>query len=130
MGGHVDITLVTPSLGGPLVKSGKLALLAVTSDARLPDYPNVPTAAESGVDALASSGVWLALLVPAKTPRATVLHLNKVLNDALTSGEVLARLKAIGMTPAGGTPEAAEKRLKDEQAVWTALIRESKITID
>lgn len=130
MGGHVDITLVTPSLGGSLVKSGKVSLLAVTSDARLPDYPDVPTAAESGVDSLASSGVWLALLVPAKTPRATVMNLNKVLNDTLKSPDVLARLKAIGMTPVGGTPEAAEKRIKDEQSVWTSLIRESKITIE
>lgn len=130
MGGHVDITLVTPSLGGPMVRAGKLSLLAVTSDSRLPDYPNVPTAAESGVDSLASSGVWLALLVPAKTPRATIMSLNKVLNDALRSPDVLARLKAIGMTPVGGTPEAAVKRLRDEQAVWSALIRDSKIALD
>jgi tripartite-type tricarboxylate transporter receptor subunit TctC len=130
MGGHVDITMVSASLGGPLVKSGKLSLLAVTSDARLPDYPNVPTAVESGVNSLASSSVMLALLVPAKTPRATIMNLNKVLNGALKSPDVLARLKAIGMTPLGGTPEAAEKWLGDERAMWTALIRESKITID
>ena len=130
MGGHVDFMISTPSLGAPLVKSGKLVLLGVTSDARLPDFPNTPTAREAGIEALVGANVWLALVVPAKTPRATVMNLNKVLNDALKSPETLARLQAIGMKPAPTTPEAMDKVLLQEQAVWGQLIRENKITAE
>ena len=130
MGGHVDTSLVTASLGAGFVKTGKLKLLAVTSDARLPDFPNTPTSRELGIDTLNSSGVWLALLVPAKTPPATVARLNKTLNDALQSPEVLARLKTIGMIPMGGSPADLDKLMREEQATWSALIKESKITID
>ncbi|MGB3067296.1 MAG: tripartite tricarboxylate transporter substrate binding protein [Ottowia sp.] len=130
MGGHVDITLVTPSLGGPFVKAGKLKLLGVTSDARLPEFPNTPTTRELGVATLNSSGVWLALLVPAKTPAETVARLNKTLNEALRTPEVLARLKSVGMLPMGGTSEQLDKLMRQEQATWSTLIKESKITLD
>ena len=129
LGGHIDLTLVSPSLGGPLVKAGKLLALAVTSEARLADFPNVQTVREAGVDALAST-IWLGLLVPAKTPRATVTQLNRILNDTLKAPDTAARLKAIGMTPVGGTPEAQDRTMAEEQAVWTTLIRDLKITID
>lgn len=130
MGGHVDFMLSTPSLGAPAVKAGKLALLAVTSDARLADFPNTPTAREAGVESLASANVWLALLVPAKTPRATVAQLNRVLNDTLKSADISGRLKAIGMAPAPGTPEAMDKVLREEQDVWAQLIRDAKIKVN
>lgn len=130
MGGHVDFTLVSPSLGAQFAKSGKVKLLAVTSDARLPEFPNVATAREQGLETLVGSGVWLALLVPAKTPAATVAHLNKVLNDALKSPDLQARLKSIGMEPLGGPPAALDKLMHDEQNTWSALIRDSRITLE
>ena len=130
LGGHLDVSLMTPSLGAQMVKAGKSKLLAVTSEARLVDFPNVPTVREQGFDSLAGSGVWIALLVPGKTPRPTVMRLNKALNDALKFPETIDKLKAVGMTPTGGPPEYLDKIIQTEQAAWTALIRELSITVE
>lgn len=130
MGGHVDITFVTNSLGASFVKAGKLQLLGITSDQRAADFPVTPTTREQGLGVFNGSGVWLALLVPAKTPAAKVEQLNQVLNQALKSPEVQAKLKAVGMSPLGGTPAAQDKLMHDEQATWSALIKASKITLE
>ncbi|RYY69948.1 MAG: tripartite tricarboxylate transporter substrate binding protein, partial [Comamonadaceae bacterium] len=118
------------SAAAGFAKAGKVKLLAVTSSQRLPDFPNVPTAAELGVKSVAGSGVWLALLVPARTPAATVTRLNTILNETLRAPDVAERLAAIGMTAIGGTPGDYDKLMHDEQRVWTTLIKESNITPD
>jgi len=128
MGGHVDFTLVTSSAAAGFVKAGKLNLLAVTSTKRLPDFPDAPTADELGIRSIAGSGVWLALVVPAKTPRPVIDRLNRILNESLDSPEVSARLASIGMARMGGKPEDLDKLMVDEQRVWTTLIRDLKIT--
>jgi len=128
MGGHVDFTLVTSSAAAGFVKSGKMSLLAVTSNKRLPEFPDTPTAEELGIRSIAGSGVWLALVVPAKTPRPIVDRLNRILNESLDNPEVSARLASIGMARMGGKPEDLDKIMVDEQRVWTALIRDLKIT--
>jgi tripartite-type tricarboxylate transporter receptor subunit TctC len=130
MGGHVDITFVTNSLGAAFVKAGKLQLLGITSDQRSADFPATPTTREQGLDLFNGSGVWLALLVPAKTPAAKVDQLNQVLNKALQTPEVQAKLKAVGMTPMGGASAVQDKLMHDEQATWSALIKASKISLD
>ncbi|MBT2305210.1 tripartite tricarboxylate transporter substrate binding protein [Variovorax paradoxus] len=130
LGGHIDISLMTPSLGGALVRSGKLKLLAVTSSARIPEYPNVPTVHELGFDAWSGAGVWIAMLVPAKTPRAVVAKLNTALNDALKKSEVVAKLKSVGMNPTGRSPEQLDKIMQGERATWAAVIRDQKISVE
>ena len=70
------------------------------------------------------------MLVPGKTPRPTVMRLNKALNDALKFPETIDKLKAVGMTPTGGPPEYLDKIIQTEQAAWTALIRELSITVE
>ena len=130
MGSHIDFTLVTASAAAGYAKAGKVKLLAVTSNQRMADFPATPTAGELGVKSLAGSGVWLALLAPAKTRRATVERLNRVLNESLKSPEVAARLTSLGMTPVGGTPEDLDRLMLEEQRIWTALIRELKITAE
>ena len=130
MGGHVDITFVTNSLGAAFVKAGKLKLLGLTSDKRSADFSATPTTREQGLDTFNGSGVWLALLVPAKTPASKVEQLNKVLNTALQTPEVQSRLKAVGMAPLGGSSATQDKLMQDEQATWSALIKDSKITLE
>ena len=124
MGGHVDLTLVTPSAAAAFVKAGKAKLLGVTSNARLPEFPSTPTASEQGLKSLANSGVWLALLAPAKTPKPVIDKLNQALTEGLRSPEVTQDLAKIGMTPMGGSPEDLDKKMKEEQAIWPPLIRE------
>jgi tripartite-type tricarboxylate transporter receptor subunit TctC len=130
MGGHIDFTLATPSASAGFVRAGKLKLLAVTAERRLPDFPNAPTAGELGIRSVAGTGVWIALLVPAKTPRPVVERLNEIVNDAVRSPEVSAKLAAVGFTPMGGTPEELDRLMRDEQRTWSALIRENAITAD
>lgn len=128
MGSHVDFTLVTTSAAAGFAKAGKLKLLAVTSNQRLPEFPDVPTAGELGIKSVANSGVWLALMVPAKTPRATVDKLNRILNQSLRAPEVAEKLAGIGMTPVGGTPADLDKLMGEENRIWATLIKELNIT--
>ncbi|HEY8357461.1 MAG TPA: tripartite tricarboxylate transporter substrate-binding protein [Ramlibacter sp.] len=128
MGGHADFTMATISAAGSHVKANKVKLLAVTADKRLGDFPNAPTASELGLKSIAGSGVWVALLAPAKTPPAVVERLNRILNDALKTPEVAERLASIGMTSLGGKPQELDRLMLQEQKVWSSLIRELKIT--
>lgn len=128
MGGHIDVVMSTPSLAVPALKAGKATLLGVTSEQRLADYPNAPTAREMGVLPLAGSGAWIGLMVPAKTPDAVIERINRALNTALQTPAVQERLKTIGMTAVGGSAQAMNTKLHKEAAQWTPLIREAKIT--
>lgn len=130
MAGHLNFTLVSPALGGAQIKGGKLKPLAVTSKTRMSEFPDVPTAKESGANELDGFNVWLALLVPAATPRDTVMQLNRVLNDAIKKPEVREKLAGLGMEPTGGTPEALDKLMQEEATMWRPIIRDLKITLD
>ncbi|MGA2957142.1 MAG: tripartite tricarboxylate transporter substrate-binding protein, partial [Thermodesulfobacteriota bacterium] len=66
LGGHASLMFDPIPLALPHVKAGKLRLLAVTSDKRLPELPNVPTVAESGLPGF-EMGPWFGVLAPAGT---------------------------------------------------------------
>lgn len=87
--GHVDFTISSVALGLPHVKAGKAKVLAVTSEARLPQLPAVPTVKESGVAGFVSLG-WMGLLLPAKTPAALATRYNQQINRILGKPEVKA----------------------------------------
>jgi tripartite-type tricarboxylate transporter receptor subunit TctC len=105
LGGHVPIAFLSLLPVVPHAKTGRLNVLAVTSGARSPALPDVPTLKESGYPDI-ELVQWYGVFVPAKTPRTIIEQLNRELNAAFNLPEVKERLAAGGadvlanMTPA------------------------------
>jgi tripartite-type tricarboxylate transporter receptor subunit TctC len=123
IGGEVTagVDLVSSSLG--LVSSGKLRALAVTSAKRSSVMPTVPTLNEAIRVAPFDVTGWYGVLAPAGTPQALVVQLNREINQALTSPEVVAKLANMGAEPLTGDADQFNKLLVSETARWTRLIR-------
>ncbi|MDW8443622.1 MAG: tripartite tricarboxylate transporter substrate binding protein [Acetobacteraceae bacterium] len=113
----------------PMVQAGRVRALAVTSAARHPRMPEVPTMAEAGLPQ-ATATSWGAVMAPAGTPAAAVARLNAVLNLALADEGVRARLVQAGADPVSSTPEAAAERIARETAMWERVVREAGITVN
>lgn len=94
--GEIGVTAMTVPLVVPQVQAGKVRAIAVTSAARLPSLPNVPTVAEQGMPGLAISN-WFALMAPAKLPPDIAATLSRALADALASPEVRNGLNELGL---------------------------------
>jgi tripartite-type tricarboxylate transporter receptor subunit TctC len=86
MGGQLDVGINDFSGVAELIKSGKVRVLAITSDKRQPMFPDIPTMIESGFPDF-ESYVWASLFVLAGTPDAVVDKLSDTFNKALTSPE-------------------------------------------
>jgi len=108
------------------IKGGALKALAVTSDKRFAELPNVPTVAESGVRGYQAAS-WNGVAAPGRTPRAIVDRLNREINAALASSDVKLRLQGLGIDARGSTPEALRELLVSEIAKWKAVIERAKI---
>lgn len=126
IGGQVDIGLI--NLGGALaqVRGGKLKALAVSTPARLPELPDVPTAAEAGMGGL--SNAWQGFFVPAATPRPALMRLHAALNEALGRAEVKEALAkaAVNIAPSK-SPDEAQAWVAGETARWAKIITESGV---
>ena len=126
IGGQVDIGLI--NLGGalPLVRGGKLKALAVSTPQRLPELPDVPTAAEAGLGSLSSS--WQALFVPSATPRPVLMKLHATMNEALARPEVREAIgKAATIMTTSKSPEEAQAWVASETGKWARIITESGV---
>lgn len=87
-----------------MIKGNKICALAVSSPARQPDRPNVPTFAEAGYPGFEVEG-WYALYAPAKTPPAIIARLSADLAKIMQMREVDSKLKALAVKPSYGFPE-------------------------
>ena len=115
----VAFEIISPAI--PMIKSGDLRPLALSSLKRSEALPNVPTLNESGVkgyDVVA----WNGMAVPAKTPKAIIDRLNKEINLALKDPEVRAKFQSVGIDPKGGTPEELKSLLANEITKWKKLV--------
>jgi tripartite-type tricarboxylate transporter receptor subunit TctC len=129
IGGNVQLMFdnLPPSL--PQIKSGKLRAIAVTSAARAPALPDVPTIAESGLPGFEASS-WFGLLAPAGTPPAIIAKINAEVATWLASPEGREKLAAIGANAAGGSPEDFARHIQAETAKWAKVVKESGAKVD
>ena len=104
---EVDLVSVTISAATPLVKSGRLRGLAVTSARRVAALPEVPTVIEAGFPGF-DDYTWVGAFLPKSAPHSVVSRLNADVNALLRQSEVGDRLEALGFQPTGGTAEAFE----------------------
>ncbi|MES2938469.1 MAG: tripartite tricarboxylate transporter substrate-binding protein [Pseudomonadota bacterium] len=132
MGGQTDAMFVEASSAAPHIQSGKLVALAVTSAARQPALPNVPTLAESGVGGLQNyeAVTHYALLAPAGTPANVVARLNAEVRGAVERADMREQLQQLGMSVAAGSPELLKSQLESDAARWGRVIRTAGIRVE
>jgi tripartite-type tricarboxylate transporter receptor subunit TctC len=127
--GFVQVYFGTVLSTLPVVKTGRLRALAVTTAVRNPALPDVPTVAEAGVPGYAFSG-WYAVLAPARTPHEITALLNRETVALLQAPDVKDRLAAEGSTVVASTPEQLTAHLRQEIAKWTKVVKQANIKLD
>jgi tripartite-type tricarboxylate transporter receptor subunit TctC len=128
LSGEVDLTFADIAVM-PLVRSGKLTALAVTTAKPSPLVPGVPTLAESGVPGVDIPSV-AGFIAPAGTPRETVAFINASMGRALASADLRERLVGLGFEPYASSPEAFGAFLAAEVRRYAQVIRDAGITVD
>lgn len=120
LGGNIDIH--GTSITGPLqhIKAGKMRVLGVMDTQRLPQVPDAPTFKEQGFDIEAL--LWYSLSVPAATPKDVIERLNKTINQVIADPEFVAKARAIGMEPRGGTPDDLANFIRVESERWLPIL--------
>ena len=128
MSGQVTVALPTAIAAAPSVRSGQLRALAVTSNKRLPSFPDVPTVAETlpGFEAVS----WGGIMAPAGTPPAIINRLNAEILKILKIPEVAEKLKGLGAEIVGSTPMQFDAYVKSEIAKWGKVARDNNVTLD
>jgi tripartite-type tricarboxylate transporter receptor subunit TctC len=124
--GHVQTGFVNILEAMPQMRSGRLRGLAVTSAARWPAIPDIPTVAESGVAGYAVIQ-WSGVLAPAGTPPAIVAKLNAEILRILNRANMRERLIESGAEPGSGTPDEFGAFIKAEIAKWSAVVRSTQL---
>jgi tripartite-type tricarboxylate transporter receptor subunit TctC len=129
LGGEIQMQLIGASSVVPLMKSGRLRVLAVAGGKRSPALPEAPTVIESGIPDYVFD-VWYGLLAPAKTPRTIVGKLNTEINKALKNPQLTQRFAAAGLDVAGGTAEAFERLIRSEIPRWRKVALAANIKVE
>ncbi|HWF94898.1 MAG TPA: tripartite tricarboxylate transporter substrate binding protein [Xanthobacteraceae bacterium] len=127
--GHVQFTFEGISVLLPLIKSGQLRALAVTSAKRSPLLPDVPTMIESGFKDFSTSA-WTGLLAPAGTPPEVIGKLNGAVNVALQSPEMKAALDRLAGDALGGPPQELTKIIQSDIGRWAPIVKALNLQLD
>jgi len=128
MSGRLQLMFISGTLV-PHVKDGKLRALATTLDARSPLLPDVPTMVEAGLPPFPINP-WIALLVPASTPKEIVERLSRETNAALRRPEVRTQLDNQGFEGAGSTPEEMRTVMRQQLDAWKRTIADLQLKFD
>jgi tripartite-type tricarboxylate transporter receptor subunit TctC len=124
MGGQIESVSTTLSTAATQIKAGKARALALSSAARLPDYPDVPTFAESGYPDIIGT-VWFSISGPKGMPDDIVQKLNTEIRRALETSEVRERLRHDGITPNRLDAREFTAFVADEIRRWGPIVRKS-----
>ena len=126
LAGRCDFTFTAIADIASLAKAGKLKVLAIGAPNRFDGMPEVPTVAECGYPGFDVSA-FHALLVPAKTPEAIVMKINRAVDAVLAAPDVDAHFKSLGLVPVGGGTQRLAELLKSESERYAQVIREANV---
>lgn len=129
LGGQVDFMFDNLPTALPHIKAGKLRGLAVTSAARSPLAPELPTMAESGLPDFELS-TWFAFYAPAGTPRDVVDKIAGDMRRVLAQPDMKERLAGIGVDIKASTPDELARFQRAELAKWGKIIKDSGAKVD
>ncbi|WP_426955589.1 Bug family tripartite tricarboxylate transporter substrate binding protein [Muricoccus radiodurans] len=125
--GEVAVGFETlPPILGQLGAGARVRALAISAPQRFAGLPEIPTAEEAGLAGYLA-GSWNGVQAPARTPPAVIARLNAAINQVVAEPEIRNRLMEMGLQPSPGTPDALQKRLVDDTALWTRVVSEARI---
>lgn len=128
--GEVDWGFGTAGTVGPLVKAGKLRLLAYAAPKRLAGYDSVLTVAESGGPAGFALRTWVALYAPAGTPKAAVDRIQSGVAKALGNAALRERLAVYGFEPWTATPAEVAREAEADTRRYAEIAKRAAIALD
>jgi len=123
------LTIADPPPTTPQVKSGQLRALAVTSKARLPELPDVPTMAEAGIQGM-EVGLWSGMFAPAGTPPAIVKKLETEFRRMMQEPDVQAKFRQMATTTVGSSAEDFAHAIDTEIKMWTDVARQANVKFE
>ena len=121
--GEVQIGFSNITQTARMAEAGRVRMLAVSSLARSPSAPNLPTVAESGLPGF-EMAAWHVIAAPRGTPAAVIKYLNERIRATLKDPVVVQRYEKGGMESFSGTPQETIAYLKNEQVKWSRVIKE------
>lgn len=127
--GHTQIASTSMPPAVPMIKSGKLKAIAVTSATRSPLLPDVPSITELGYKEF-DDYTWFGFFAPAGTPPEVINKLNTAINRAMASSEVVDRFAQLGMASTPNTVAEFGSFLKAEVPKWAAVVKSSGAKAD
>ncbi len=126
LGGQIPMMFINQDVALPHVRAGKLRALAVTSKARNPQYPDVPTIAETGIKGYEALS-WSGLSAIKGTPQPIIDKLEAAMKKVMTSPEIKQRMESVGfVVPPQGSAHYSQF-VKDEIGLWTKVIKTAGI---
>jgi tripartite-type tricarboxylate transporter receptor subunit TctC len=126
--GTIQVMFTTVASAASLVKDGRLKALAVTSEARTPAFPDLPTVAESGVPGYAAES-WYGVFAPGKTPVSAIALLNNAIDKSIRSPAFDKLVENEGLIMVGGSPEQLSRYVEGEAARWRKVVQDARINI-
>ena len=129
MGGQIQLFFDAPTGLINQAKAGKIRLIGVAGDRRLPAVPDVPTFIEQGFAGFTGS-TWAGMIAPAGTPPDIVRRMSDEVARIIRSDETRAKLDAMGTFPAGSTPQEFDAFIAAETKKWAAVIRTAGVKVD
>jgi tripartite-type tricarboxylate transporter receptor subunit TctC len=127
--GTIPVVLDGLAAAVPILRAGTLRPLAMTSPARLPDFPNVPTFVESGFPDLAIEG-WAGLAAPARTPRPVLERLAAATRAAMAEPEVTARYRQASSMPGELFLDDMQAFVRRDAATWAPIVEASGARVE
>jgi tripartite-type tricarboxylate transporter receptor subunit TctC len=128
-GGQIPVAFQGLGTVAALVRGGQVKLLGVTTEKRLPSFPDVPTVSESGLPGFFFNS-WFAILAPAGTPKEIVARLNVEALKALADPQVRQKLEELGFAVRGSSPEELGTLTRAQLAKYARVIKEMGIVIE
>ncbi len=132
MGGQIQLFFDAPTGLINQAKAGKVRLIGVASDRRLPALPDVPTFIEQGIPGLASftGSTWAGMLAPAATPKDIVKRMSDEVSRIIKSDETRARLDSMGTFAAGSSPQEFDAFIASETSKWAKVIKDAGVKVE
>lgn len=128
LGGEVELYFSTPPAAMTQMAAGRLRALGVTSSARAPFAPNVPTISEAGLPGYEVDG-WVGLFAPAGTPKSVIETINKAFAHAVKDENIQKTLANGGMSGLGNSPAEFSKQVQRDITKWEEVIKKANIVM-
>lgn len=126
VGGELQLMIQTMPDTIRQVRAGRLKLIAVSTAKRLPDLPDTPTIAESGVPGY-DFATWFGMFAPGTTPAPLVDRLNKIVNKQLGTPDVQADFRKDGLEPQGSSVADIRALVRSDIDKWSKVIKAAGI---